>query len=123
MKIVFGVAILFLAIGAFAWMTYPWEYDEAETEAAFQKIARDGFDRETALQLIKEYRVSDASFRTHFLAFGYFAKMKNKVAFDTPLNKKWMILVKDIAEHGELAAEDWFGPKKCQELKDAIPTN
>lgn len=117
MKILLITAFVLMGICGVAWLTYPWEYSEAQTEAAFQKLVTDGFDKKTAFQLIKQYQRSDASFRTHFLALGYFARLKNKAAFDASLNEWWATLVTDITDHGEMAAEDWFGSKKFQELK------
>lgn len=120
MKLAIIVVISLVIVGFVAYMTYPWEYSEANTEAAFRKIAKDGFDTKTASQLLAQYSKAGASTSLHFLAFGFIARSENRSAFDVPLNDKWKNMVKDIDQHGEMAAEDWLGPVKYREVKDHL---
>lgn len=111
------VVALVAVIGLALYQNYPWEYPEAEVEARFARLAKEGFDDQNARWLAWQYRMSDASFRLHFLAMGYFSRLENPKAFGTSVGRDWDMMVKRIERDGEGAAEDWFGEQKYAEMK------
>lgn len=117
------VVVLVLALAALTgwvlYQNYPWEYPEAEVEARFARLAREGFDDQNARWLGRQYqhsRRSNGSFFLHFLATGYFSHLENPRAFKASSGNDWDAMVKEIERDGAGAAEDWFGPQKYAEM-------
>jgi hypothetical protein len=120
MKFVIIALAAILGLSTVAYILYPEDYSEAETESAFATLTKEGFDSATANRLIKQYRISTASFRMHFLATGHMAALKNPHVFDGRYNDQWAVIVKDIVDHGQMAAEDWFSLERYSTMRTQL---